>query len=264
MNYPFGQPVSRVRQRDRGPKRVFILGVYASAVHATWLDADGKAKVNALVVASEPYIFWRGEDAESIVRRIELPAGAGSLVPAPAELNGPSGKSLDADFIAPLSVGGKALTREDCWLCDLVPHSCLNPNQGAAINRAYAPLVNSHGLLPALLPPVPQVLADERRQAEILAELKESGAEVLMLLGDDPIKWFLSAFSTKWTRLSDFGTTNETYGRFHEVQIAGKSVQVLPLCHPRQAAALGTHCSRWNSLHSKWKAVVQPIGVSEG
>ena len=31
--YPFGQPLTPVIQTDRRPKRVFVLGVYASAVH---------------------------------------------------------------------------------------------------------------------------------------------------------------------------------------------------------------------------------------
>jgi hypothetical protein len=35
---PFGQPVRKVEQIDRSAKRVFVLGVYASAVHAKWLD----------------------------------------------------------------------------------------------------------------------------------------------------------------------------------------------------------------------------------
>jgi hypothetical protein len=63
---PFGQPVCEVLQSDRDPKDVFVLGVYASAVHARWIDAAGKTVVKALAVASEPYIFWRGDNAESI------------------------------------------------------------------------------------------------------------------------------------------------------------------------------------------------------
>jgi len=31
--YPFGQPLIPVIQKDRGPKKAFVLGVYASAVH---------------------------------------------------------------------------------------------------------------------------------------------------------------------------------------------------------------------------------------
>lgn len=32
--YPFGEEVHKVVQQDRSPKKVFVLGVYASAVHA--------------------------------------------------------------------------------------------------------------------------------------------------------------------------------------------------------------------------------------
>jgi hypothetical protein len=40
--FPFGQPVLPVVQRDRTSKKVFVLGVYASAVHARWIGRDGK------------------------------------------------------------------------------------------------------------------------------------------------------------------------------------------------------------------------------
>lgn len=65
--FPFGQKVKPVLQQDRAPKKVFILGVYASAVHARWVGEDGKTKIMALAVASEPYIFWRGNGVERIV-----------------------------------------------------------------------------------------------------------------------------------------------------------------------------------------------------
>ena len=34
--FPFGETVKRLVQEDRTPKKVFVLGVYASAVHARW------------------------------------------------------------------------------------------------------------------------------------------------------------------------------------------------------------------------------------
>ena len=52
--FPFGEPVRIVAQEDRTPKRVFVLGVYASAVHARWVGVDGKGIIKALAVASEP------------------------------------------------------------------------------------------------------------------------------------------------------------------------------------------------------------------
>ena len=52
--FPFGEEVRKVEQKDRSPKQVFILGVYASAVHARWVNVNGKTVVRALAVASEP------------------------------------------------------------------------------------------------------------------------------------------------------------------------------------------------------------------
>ncbi len=69
-NFPFGQPIRKIEQKDQSPKRVFVLGVYASAVHARWSDKNGKQKVSALAVASEPEIFWPGDNAKKIIELI--------------------------------------------------------------------------------------------------------------------------------------------------------------------------------------------------
>jgi uracil-DNA glycosylase len=193
----------------------------------------------ALAVASEPCIFWRGEGAEDIIRQVAIPKAVGKLVPAGAQLNGPSGNALDDLFLRPLG-----FTREDAWLCDLVPHSCVNPKQQAAIARAYLPLVEKHGLPTPSVPPVPKVLADDARRQAILGELRESKAPLLVLLGDQPIKWFLRHFDRRWAKLSDFGV----YGQRHQVELDGLEVDVLPLAHPRQAAKLGRSSEKWATL----------------
>ena len=138
--FPFGQPVQEVVQTDRTPKSVFVLGVYASAVHARWINNNEKTVVNALAVASEPYIFWRGENAESIIQKIVIPKELGKLIPAKQEFNGPSGMALDNLILNPLG-----LDRQKVWLCDLVPHSCVNPSQSKAIERAYVPIAQKYG-----------------------------------------------------------------------------------------------------------------------
>jgi len=243
--FPFGEPVRRVEQTDRRPKRLFVLGVYASAVHARWVDLQGKTLVAALAVASEPYIFWRGDGAEDTISRIQVPAGLGRLEPVSPKLNGPSGKALDELFLAPL---GHA-TREEVWCCDLVPHSCLNPKQGAAIDRAYRPVMVKFGLPEPSVPQVPGNLTDATRREEIAAELALSKAERVVLLGDEPIRWFTSHYDSRWKRLADFG---EPYGREHEIKIEGTPYAVIPLAHPRQVAGLGSHSPKWRSCHERW------------
>jgi len=78
--YPFGQKVKALVQQDRTPKKVFVLGVYASAVHARW-KKDGKTVCTALAVASEPRIFWDGniEEAKEIISSISIPKEVGTL-----------------------------------------------------------------------------------------------------------------------------------------------------------------------------------------
>lgn len=245
--FPFGQTIFPVTQEDLSPKKVFILGVYASAVHARW-QAPGKSKgIRAVAVASEPEIFWRGDDGDDIIAGIRLPHGAGQLIPAGDGLNGPSGRALDKKYLEPLG-----LTRADVWLCDLVPHSCMNARQGAALCKHYDPIAESLGLSDHDWPAVPKMLADEVRRNEIESELARSKARVVITLGDQPLKWFTSFYGSK-SRLRSYGADLAHYGALHPVTINGQKLQLLPLVHPRQAGRLGGHSVDWANLHEHWK-----------
>jgi hypothetical protein len=125
-----------------------------------------------------------------------------------------------------------------------VPHSCMNPKQKAAIERAR----ERFDLPLPTVPPVPKELASEARRQEILGELRESQAPLLVLLGDQPIKWFLRHFDSRWKRLSDF----PCYGQRHNVKLDGVEVDVLPLVHPRQIGRLGAHSEVWARKHEEW------------
>jgi uracil-DNA glycosylase len=254
--FPFGQSLCMLKQQDRRPKKIFVLGVYASAVHARWISPEGKIVSKALAVASEPCIFWRGEEADSIIGRIEIPKRLGKLIPAHKQFNGPSGIALDDMFLKPLGV-----CREDAWLCDLVPHSCVNISQQKAIDRAYLPIMKDFNLPIPSIPTVPSSLSDGARRTAIVNELRESQAQTLILLGDQPIRWFLKSFDQKWSRLSDFGTDSSAYGKLHKVDIAGIPINVLPLAHPRQVARLGRSSKAWYELHQEWiKRILQSDG----
>jgi hypothetical protein len=248
--FPFGQPLKKVVQLNRTPKKVFVLGVYASAVHARWIDSKGIQKVAALAVASEPEIFWRGGNADTIISAIEIPEELGKLVVPGRNLNGPSGRTLDEKILTPLG-----LTWEDTWLCDLLPESRINPNQQKAIIKHYTPdIIKQFKLSPATVPVFDKKELDsELRRMEILNELEESQAGTLILLGDLPIYWFLRFYSNINVRkLSGFGETNDLYGKPHEVKINRKMYHVLPLCHPRQMNRLGVSSAKWELLHEYW------------
>ncbi len=246
--FPFGQPLFPVKQQDRSPKKVFVLGVYASAVHVKWRDSLGSVLVQALAVASEPYIFWRGDGCEEIIKRISIPREAGMLEPASATFNGPSGKTLDDKYLLPLG-----LTREDVWLCDLLPSSRINPNQRKAINKHYQPLVEALNLPECTIPNFSrsELGRQKERHLEILEEIEESNCDTIVLLGDLPIKYWLAQYSN-YRKLSDFGETPDLYGKLHEVEILGKVYKILPLVHPRQAGSLGKASNKWTDLHAQW------------
>lgn len=248
MMFPFGSQLQKVEQKDKSPKKVFLLGVYASAVHAKWIGTDGKVKVNALAVASEPYIFWKGDNVQEIINKIQVPKELGKLIPADKRFNGPSGNALDELFLKPLGY-----SREDAWLCDLLPYSRINPNQQKAIEKHYKPLVKKFNLPECTIPKFStKELNNPDRVGEIIDELEQSQAEKIILLGDLPIKHFLSYFSN-YKKLSDFGSTEDEYGKKHSVKIKSKIYQVIPLVHPRQAAALGRISLDWKNLHKKWE-----------
>lgn len=247
-NFPFGQPVKPVIQKDQSPKEVFILGVYASAVHARWLSPEGETLINALAVTSEPEIFWNGTGARKILAEISIPKESGKLIPADQRFNGPSGRSLDKKYLEPLG-----LSRSDTWLCDLYPYAHLNKNQMKAIQRVYLPRMNDLALPQPTIKSAPTKKPSEERLEEISKEIQQSRAKVLILLGDKPIIWFLHSIQPEYKRLRDFGKNRACYGRVHRMDIHGKEINVLPLVHPRQASSLGKSTAAWTRLHQEWK-----------
>ena len=248
--FPFGETVHPLVQQDRGPKKVFVLGVYASAVHARWIK-DDKLMCEALAVASEPRIFWDGnqKEAAEIISRINIPEQMGTLEPARTNLNGPSAKVLDEHILAPLG-----FARKDAWLCDLLPETRLNPSQVRVLKKEYEKEVEKYGLNEVTIPKRPSKFCDSERCKEIIAELEESKAEMLVLLGDIPIKQFLNVVASV-----DYKTLQEYkdrygYGNLTEEVINGKRYKVLPLAHPRQIGGLGSHSSNWHNEHQKWES----------
>ena len=247
--FPFGQKLHALVQEDRSPKKVFVLGVYASAVHARWKQGS-KIICQALAVASEPRIFWDGneEEARAIIGAIPMPPELGHLEPAGKQLNGPSAKVLEADILAPLG-----FTRQEAWLCDLLPETRLNPSQVKALKERYEPLREQYGLNPVTIPTRPGCFCDEARSREIEEEVLASEAELLVLLGDIPIKEFLNRVAqVPYKSLQDY-VDLYGYGTPTSATISGRHLQVLPLAHPRQIGALGAHSERWNRLHRQWE-----------
>ncbi len=182
-----------------------------------------------------------------ILSKIPIPVIAGKLVPADGKLNAPSGVALDASYLKPLG-----LKRSDVWLCDLVPHSCLNLGQKKAVDLKYNPKKVELHLPDCTTPVVPKTLAEESRCNEILEEIKSADPSVIITLGDQPLKWFASKFGSK-LRLVEYGKPKEnSYGLLHDIIIDGRAIKLLPLVHPRQAGRLGGYSPDWADCHDKW------------
>jgi hypothetical protein len=153
------------------------LGVYASAVHARWIGIDNKVKVKALAVASEPYIFWRGQNVDKIIDGIQVPTEVGRLEPADTVFNGPSGLVLDRMFLKPLGI-----TRDDVWLSDIILFTRINSGQRAALKKNYDPIVIRYNLPECTTPDFDKnELDNETRGKEIISEIEKSGAKILIL-----------------------------------------------------------------------------------
>jgi hypothetical protein len=178
FQFPFGQEVHQLKQQDKNPKEIFVLGVYASAVHAKWVYGS-KVICQALAVANEPYIFWDGNEneAKKIVDQVKIPTDLGRLLPANKNLNGPSAKVLEEHILIPLG-----FSRSEAWLCDLLPESRINPNQKKVIENIYNPLIQQYGLNPVTVPVEDGNFCDAERRNEIVAEILESGADKLVIL----------------------------------------------------------------------------------
>ena len=251
--FPFGQELHPLVQDDRSPKKVFVLGVYASAVHARW-KKDGQIICQALAVASEPRIFWDGnfDEAKSIIDAVNMPSDLGVLEPAGKQLNGPSAKVLDENILAPLGY-----TRQNAWLCDCLPETRINSSQAKVVKERYDPLIEKYGLNPVTIPARPTYFCDHERAEEITKELMESQAELLILLGDIPIAQYLKKTAdVPYSSLGEY-VNLYGYGCVTEAVINGKTIKVLPLAHPRQIGALGAHSEKWCKAHREWENGMQ-------
>lgn len=86
-----------------------------------------------------------------------------------------------------------------------------------------------------------------------MEEVLASEAELLVLLGDIPIKEFLNRVAqVPYKSLQDY-VDLYGYGTPTSATISGRHLQVLPLAHPRQIGALGAHSEKWNRLRLQWE-----------
>lgn len=244
--FPFGNRIRKIEQKDRTPKKFFVLGVYSNAVNARWMTREGKTFVMALAIDNEPDIFWRGSPVyvNRLISRLTVPHELGELMPAHKDLNGAPGRALDYNLLEPLG-----LTRPQTWLCYLIPFALANKSQRKSI-RKYMGFKERFNLPSAIVKPdvIKSKLIHQNRIDEIVEEIKESKAEILITLGDLPLHHFVKQFHKNMGSLSAF----EKYGKLHEIKIGDKDMLLLPVVHPRQAGRKGKYTKRWYGFHDYW------------
>ena len=81
----------------------------------------------------------------------------------------------------------------------------------------------------------------------------QSEANLLVLLGDIPIKQYLNKVADVPYSTLDEYVNLYGYGNASEIVLNSKSIKVLPLAHPRQIGALGAHSKKWHLAHRAWE-----------
>jgi len=244
--FPFGNPVKKVEQKDRTPKKVFVLGTYSNAVNVRWFTPDEKTYIMGLAIDNEPDIFWRGSPAyvNHLVNYLKVPQELGKLVPAPKELNGATGRALDYNLLEPLG-----LSRKQTWLCYLIPFTLANKSQRKSVKK-YLRFKDQYNLPAPYVKPdiIKAKIIDRERVEEIVNEIDESKAELIITLGDLPLRHFVKHFNGELVSLSSF----EKYGQIQNIKIGNNELLLLPVVHPRQAGRKGKYSRRWYGLHDHW------------
>jgi uracil-DNA glycosylase len=244
--FPFGNPVKKVKQAEISPKPVFILGVYGSAVFAQFKPANSKFTIRYLPIDNEPEVFWRGtqEYTKKIISNINVPKLAGKLVAEDKSFNGILGRLLDKYYLHPLK-----LQRDNVWICNLIPHTVLNKNERKSLKK-YNDLHTIFNLPEADIPTKKDrwSLINKKRYREIIAEIFQARSEVMITLGQQPLKWFLKEYDKNMGNLLN----NKDYGFVTEIQIESIKLKLIPLFHPRQLLKIKNRDTRVGLLHYDW------------
>lgn len=250
--YPFGRPATdRPPHVPRGDADVFVLGVYASALHVRWQRPDGGVMVQALAVDDEPEVFWDGADAAERIttwrRDVGWQRGWGQVT---SSGNGTSGRALADDVLDPLGTSLARCRVTDCLPRYLVKHGL--GSQGQAMERVYGPFAAARGLPPVSLPRRPsdpalvrQAVTEDR--GSLLAQIRECGADTVVTVGQPAADVLAAVLGIDRVALRD----DADYGREQAVRLGRGLLAWLPLKHP------GQRSTQWTRRHQEWKDLVR-------
>jgi hypothetical protein len=274
--FPFGRlSTLRPPRRPTGPSRLFVLGVYPSALHVRWTPPAwaksqlGIDSIAALAVDNEPTVFWDGADA---TRHFDLWRAAvgfrdgdetGNWGHASPAGNGTSGRPVLERVLKPLGVGVA-----ETWFSDVVNRffvkrgTAKKRQQADAISGSYTPFATELALPAAVLPerPRPEELIDlalREHRERIRSEIAEAKAPVVVTLGEEARRVLLAladhaegspTMALDRRRLSE---SPKSYGAQGGIRIGDIDAAWHALVHPGQRSEV------WKGWHDEWIACIQ-------
>jgi hypothetical protein len=244
--YPFGSEATERPPSADGPRPVFVLGAYPSALHVRWIPPDDAQlrQVKALPVADEPTPFWNGVDARETVAawvaaRGFDPATHGTFAPSP-KFNGTSGQWVDANVLGPLDC-----TRDTTWISDCLDTYRLSNGARKALGDTYDSARDRYGWPAWNLRDHPSEEAIVREawswhKDRLRAELAVCEPELVVSLGNAALVVMGKLLSAGPDRLAVEG-----YGQRLNGGLNGRAVEWLPLAHPAAP-------QRYQEAHRDW------------
>lgn len=265
--FPFGA-VSRRRppRVPTGETRVFVLGVYPSALHVRWIlpawaqQEFGRTHVSSLAVDVEPKVFWEGADppASTLVQQWEKryfpgddPNTFGTVQPGH---NGSSGFNVANEILAKF---GWRL--DDVWLTDASNRFYVKkgpgkkPGQADVIHTVYNPFAQQVGLPQASLPPRPTPAAlvgtaVKEEGSRLVQEWLQATAPILITLGEEARQVAAAlAEDSEGPPRQPLRSHDPQYGHPGRIAIAGHDARWMALTHP------GNRSQTWTSARQAWQ-----------
>lgn len=247
--FPFDCPVRSCTRIASGPRRLFILGAYPSALHVRWRLPRGTEPrvVRALAVDNEPEPFWAGDDgAERVDKWREdrnWREAWGAVEPA-GRLNGSSGRWVEDNVLTRFN-----LDRTDAWITDCLNTYRASVGMSAAVDNVYRPFAEAFQLPKAKLAKHPsevEIVAEANYEQfdRIRAEVAHARPESVVTLGNAALIVFQSVLDEAAGPLTL--AADASYGGPFEVSVTGIPMRWFPLAHPAAPPAYQQRHQGWN------------------
>ncbi len=235
--YPFGRPVTSCALDVTGPRPLFVLGAYPSALHVRWTPPAGApgGAIRAIPVDDEPEPFWTGGDeAERIAgwkATVGFVAAWGEAEPV-GHLNGSSGVWVEREVLARF-----ATKRSDAWITDCIDRYHASIGVAEALAERFAPFADSIGLDQPVLAAHPSegdivrvALADHAQR--LTDAIVAAQPTIVVTLGNAALRVVRDLADVPADAPKKLEAVRGTYGRRVPIELEGHAATWYPLAHP--------------------------------